>query len=101
MGVSMICDAFSQAIVGNLAPLAGPKVAEAVRQAISELYAVWARAVSAGFSKYTTPDGSLPPRLGEPAQSALYPSTAKSGTKRGMGASTRCMEIRRVSASVR
>ena len=52
--------------MGNLAPLAGPKVAEAVRQAISELYAVWARALSGGFSKYTTPDGSLPPRLGEP-----------------------------------
>ena len=48
----------------NLAPLAGPRVAEAARRALTEVFGTWARALSAAFSKYATSDGSLPVRLG-------------------------------------
>ncbi len=53
-----------QAIMQNLAPLAGPRVAEAARGALLEMFGVWARALSSAFAKYTTADGSLPARLG-------------------------------------
>ena len=48
----------------NLAPLAGPRVAEAARSVLLEMFGVWARALSSAFAKYTTADGSLPARLG-------------------------------------
>ena len=47
-----------------LMPLAGPRVAEALRKTVTEMYGVWSQALAAGFAKYTMPDGSLPARLG-------------------------------------
>ena len=55
-----------QAVVQILAPLAGPRVAEAVRKTVNEMFGVYTHALAAGFAKYTKPDGTLPPRLGEP-----------------------------------
>ena len=48
----------------NLSPLAGPRVAEAARRALSDMFGAWARALGAAFSRYAMPDGSLPARLG-------------------------------------
>ncbi len=50
-------------MVQILTPLAGPRVAEALRKTVSEMFGVWSQALAAGFAKYTMPDGSLPPRL--------------------------------------
>lgn len=53
-----------QAVVQILAPLAGPRVAEALRKTVNEMFGVYTQALAAGFAKYTRPDGTLPPRLG-------------------------------------
>lgn len=60
-----------QAVVQILASLAGPRVAEAVRKTVNEMFGVYTQALAAGFAKYTKPDGTLPPRLGEPRSLCL------------------------------
>ncbi|CAL8472152.1 g11694 [Coccomyxa elongata] len=60
-----------QAVVQILAPLAGPRVAEAVRKTVNEMFGVYTQALAAGFAKYTKPDGTLPPRLGPAAEPAM------------------------------
>ncbi|KAK9905543.1 hypothetical protein WJX75_001810 [Coccomyxa subellipsoidea] len=60
-----------QAVVQILAPLAGPRVAEALRKTVNEMFGVYTQALAAGFAKYTRPDGTLPPRLGPAAEPAM------------------------------
>ncbi|BDA47404.1 Exocyst complex component EXO84A [Coccomyxa sp. Obi] len=60
-----------QAVVQILAPLAGPRVAEAVRKTVNEMFGVYTQALAAGFAKYTKPDGTLPPRLGPATEPAM------------------------------
>ena len=57
-----------QAIIQILQPLAGPKVGEAVRKTLNELFGVFAQSMSAAFQKFMRPDGTFPPRLGESSQ---------------------------------
>ncbi len=67
-----------QAVVQILAPLAGPRVAEALRKTVNEMFGVYTQALAAGFAKYTRPDGTLPPRLGgslPPFRDLQYPAT--------------------------
>ena len=54
-----------QAIVQILQPLAGPKVGEAVRKTVNEMFGVFAQSMAAAFQKFMRPDGTFPPRLGE------------------------------------
>ena len=54
-----------QAIIQILQPLAGPKVGEAVRKTVNELFGAFAQSMSAAFQKFMRPDGTFPPRLGE------------------------------------
>ena len=55
----------AQAIVQILQPLAGPKVGEAVRKTVNEMFGVFAQSMAAAFQKFMRPDGTFPPRLGE------------------------------------
>lgn len=64
-----------QAIIQILQPLAGPKVGEAIRKTVNELFGVFAQSMSAAFQKFMRPDGTFPPRLGEPLRWPL--SSAK------------------------
>ena len=48
-----------------LQPLAGPKVGEAVRKTVNEMFGVFAQSMAAAFQKFMRPDGTFPPRLGE------------------------------------
>ncbi len=54
-----------QAIVQILQPLAGPKVGEAVRKTVNEIFGVFAQSMAAAFQKFMRLDGTFPPRLGE------------------------------------
>ena len=54
----------AQAIVQILQPLAGPKVGEAVRKTVNEMFGVFAQSMAAAFRKFMRPDGTFPPRLG-------------------------------------
>lgn len=54
-----------QAIVQIFKPLAGPKVGEAVRKTVNEIFGVFAQSMAAAFQKFMRPDGTFPPRLGE------------------------------------
>ncbi len=55
-----------QAIIQILQPLAGPKVGEAVRKTVNEIFGVFAQSMAAAFQKFMRPDGTFPPRLGKP-----------------------------------
>ena len=48
-----------------LQPLAGPKVGEAVRKTVNEMFGVFAQSMAAAFRKFMRPDGTFPTRLGE------------------------------------
>lgn len=43
-----------------LTPLAGPRMAAALRQATSDLFGVYAEALAAAFEGQIDPDGALP-----------------------------------------
>ena len=60
-----------QAIIQILQPLAGPKVGEAVRKTVNELFGVFCQSMSAAFQKFMRPDGTFPPRLGKPLGAAI------------------------------
>lgn len=49
-------------------PLAGPKVGEAVRKTVNEIFGVFAQSMAAAFQKFMRPDGTFPPRVGEQLQ---------------------------------
>ena len=65
-----MCLILVQAIIQILQPLAGPKVGEAVRKTVNELFGVFAQSMSAAFQKFMRPDGTFPPRLGGSSQIA-------------------------------
>ncbi|KAK9823889.1 hypothetical protein WJX72_006201 [[Myrmecia] bisecta] len=52
-----------QAMVAILAPLAGPRVAQAVRKGFADLFGLYTAALLQGFLKYRAPDGSYPAGL--------------------------------------
>ncbi|CAK0787894.1 hypothetical protein CVIRNUC_011116 [Coccomyxa viridis] len=60
-----------QAIVQILQPLAGPKVGEAVRKTVNEMFGVFAQSMAAAFQKFMRPDGTFPPRLAPAAEPAM------------------------------
>lgn len=47
-----------------LQPLAGPKVGEAIRKTVNDMFGVFAQSMAAAFQKFMRPDGTFPPRLG-------------------------------------
>lgn len=54
-----------QAIVGLLHPLAGPKVAQAMRVTVADLLQVFTSALAAAFRRYQAEDGTFTENLGE------------------------------------
>ena len=50
----------AQTCVRILTPLAGPRMAAALRQATSDLFGVYAEALAAAFEGQIDPDGALP-----------------------------------------
>jgi hypothetical protein len=54
----------AQAVVREVAPLAAPRMATAVRKGVTDLFQAYCASLSAAFAKHRAPDDSLPEKLG-------------------------------------